>query len=115
MKITRVKATVVNAELRSWILVKVEGSQSGLYGWGEASLEFKTRSVLGAIDDLFSLLTGEDPTHIEHIYQKLYRAAFFRLGVIGMSAISGIEHALWDVSSRILECPCLSVAGGSRT
>ena len=46
MKITAVKSLVVNAEMRNWVFVKVETDQAGLYGWGEASLEWKTRSVV---------------------------------------------------------------------
>src|SRR5271165_921867 len=85
LKITKVKTVVVNAEQRNWILVKIETNQPGLYGWGEASLEMKTRAVLGAIEDLTPMVLGENPTRIEHLYQKMYRGAFFREGVIGMS------------------------------
>lgn len=52
MKVTKIKTVVVNAELRNWVLVKVETDQPGLFGWGEASLEQKTRAVVGAIEDL---------------------------------------------------------------
>jgi galactonate dehydratase len=113
MKITNIKATVVNAQLRNWILVKVETDQQGLYGWGEASMELKTRAVLGAIEDCAPMLIGEDPTRIEHLYQKLYRGAFFRPGVIGMSAISGIEHALWDILGKSLNVPVYKLLGGA--
>ena len=49
MKITDVKTIVVNAEMRNWVFVKVVTDQAGLFGWGEASLEWKTRAVTGAI------------------------------------------------------------------
>ena len=49
MKITSVTTRVVNAELRNWVFVRVETDQSGLYGWGEATLEWKTRAVAGAV------------------------------------------------------------------
>jgi galactonate dehydratase len=113
MRITKVSSTVVNALLRNWVLVKVETDQPGLYGWGEASLELKTRAVVGAIDDFAPMLIGEDPTRIEHLYQKLYRMSFFRLGVIGMSAISGIEHALWDILGKSLNTPVYKLLGGA--
>ena len=95
MKITNVKTLVVNAEMRNWVFVKVETDQAGLYGWGEASLEWKTRAVVGAVEDFAPMLLGEDPERIEFLYQKMYRQSFWRLGVIGLSAISGIEQALW--------------------
>ena len=52
MKITAIRTVVVNAQMRNWVFVKVETDEAGLFGWGEASLEWKTRSVVGAIEDL---------------------------------------------------------------
>jgi galactonate dehydratase len=112
MKITDVKTIVVNAEMRNWIFVKVITDQAGLFGWGEASLEWKTRAVAGAIEDFKPMLVGEDPRNIEHIYQKLYRHSFFRMGVIGMSAISGLEQACWDIFGKSLGVPVYRLLGG---
>ena len=86
MRIVAVKTVVVNAQMRNWVFVKVQTDQAGLHGWGEASLEWKTRGVAGTIDDFAPMLIGEDPTRIEHLYQKMYRQSFWRLGVIGLSA-----------------------------
>ncbi|HET7213356.1 MAG TPA: galactonate dehydratase [Terriglobia bacterium] len=113
MKITAIKSVVVNAEMRNWVFVKVETDQAGLFGWGEASLEWKTRAVVGAIDDLAPMAIGEDPTRIEHLYQKLYRQSFWRVGVIGMSAISGIEQACWDILGKSLNVPVYKLLGGA--
>ena len=113
MKITAIKSVVVNAEMRNWIFVKVETDQAGLFGWGEASLEWKTRAVVGAIEDLAPMAIGEDPTRIEHLYQKLYRQSFWRVGVIGMSAISGIEQACWDILGKSLNVPVYKLLGGA--
>ena len=112
MKITDVKTIVVNAEMRNWIFVKVITDQAGLFGWGEASLEWKTRAVTGAIEDFTPMLIGEDPRNIEHLYQKLYRHSFFRMGVIGMSAISGLEQACWDIFGKSLGLPVYRLLGG---
>jgi galactonate dehydratase len=112
MKITALKTVVVNAEMRNWVFVKVETDQPGLYGWGEGSLEWKTRSVVGAVDDFAPMLIGEDPTCIEHLYQKMYRQSFWRMGVIGMSAISAIEQALWDIRGKELGQPVYRLLGG---
>lgn len=109
MKITNVKTVVVNAEMRNWIFCKLETDQAGLYGWGEGSLEWKTRAVVGAIEDFAPMVMGEDPRRIEHIYQKMYRQSFWRLGVIGMSAISAIEQALWDIKGKLLGYPAMTV------
>jgi galactonate dehydratase len=113
MKITSVTSVVVNAEMRNWVFVKVETDQPGLIGWGEASLEWKTRSVVGAIADFEPMLVGEDPTRIEFIYQKMYRQSFWRVGIIGMSAISGIEQALWDILGKSLNKPVYQLLGGA--
>jgi galactonate dehydratase len=112
MKIEKLKTVVVNAEMRNWVFCKVETDQPGLYGWGEGSLEWKTRSVVGAIEDFAPMVIGEDPGRIEHIFQKLYRQSFWRLGVIGMSAISAIEQALWDIKGKVLGVPVYELLGG---
>ncbi|MCP5535014.1 MAG: galactonate dehydratase [Akkermansiaceae bacterium] len=112
MKITRIRTFVVNAQMRNWVFVKVETDTPGLYGWGEASLEWKTRSLVGAVEDFEPMLIGEDPRRIEHLYQKMYRQSFWRLGVIGMSAISAIEQALWDIRGKDLGVPVFDLLGG---
>jgi galactonate dehydratase len=112
MNITAIKTVVVNAEMRNWVFVKVETDQPGLYGWGEASLEWKTRAVVGAVEDFAPMLIGEDPRRIEHLYQMMYRQSFWRLGVIGMSAISGIEQALWDILGKEVGLPVYRLLGG---
>ena len=113
MKITDVRTVIVNAELRNWVFVRVETDQPGLHGWGEATLEWKTNGVAGCVEDFKPLLIGEDPTRIEHLYQKLYRHSFWRLGVVGMSAISGIEQACWDILGKELGAPVHRLLGGA--
>lgn len=113
MKITAIKTIVVNAQMRNWVFVKVETDQPGLVGWGEASLEWKTRAVVGAVEDFVPMLIGEDASRIEFLYQKMYRQSFWRLGVIGMSAISGIEQALWDIKGKALGAPVFELLGGA--
>jgi galactonate dehydratase len=113
VKIAAVKTVVVNAQMRNWVFVKVETDQAGLWGWGEASLEWKTHAVTGAVKDFAPMLVGEDPTRIEHLYQKMYRQSFFRMGVIGMSAISGIEQACWDILGKSLGVPVYKLLGGA--
>ena len=113
MKITDVRTVIVNAELRNWVFVRIETDQPGLHGWGEATLEWKTHGVAGCVEDFKPLLIGEDPTRIEHLYQKLYRHSFWRLGVVGMSAVSGIEQACWDILGKELGAPVHRLLGGA--
>ena len=113
IRITGVKTVIVHAEMRNWVFVKIETNQDGLCGWGEASLEWKTRAVAGAVEDFKPMVVGEDPRRIEHLYQKMYRQSFWRLGVIGMSAISGIEQACWDILGKSLGVPVYQLLGGA--
>src|SRR5207244_12244853 len=81
-------------------------------GWGEGSLEWKTRSVVAAVADFEPMVVGEDPLRIEHLYQKMTRQSFWRMGVIGMSAVSAIELALWDIKGKHLGVPVYELLGG---
>jgi galactonate dehydratase len=112
IRITAVRTLVVNAELRNWILVKVHTDQDGLYGWGEASLNWKTRAVIGAIEDLSSMLIGRDPRDIEQALRVMRKHSYYRLGIIGTTAISGIEHALWDIFGKSVGQPVWRLLGG---
>lgn len=112
MKISAIKTTVVNAEMRNWIFVKVETDEDGLYGWGEATLEWKTRAVVGAVEDLAPLLVGRDPRDIEQAVRVMHKHGFWRMGVIGTTAISGIEVALWDILGKELGVPVWRLLGG---
>lgn len=111
MKITRVKPVIVNANMRNWIFVKVE-TDEGVVGWGEATLEWKTAGVSGSIEDVSRFIIGEDPGRIEHLYQIMYRQYFWRPGIEGMSAMSGIEQALWDIKGKVLGVPVYELLGG---
>ncbi len=112
MKIVAVTTRVVNAEMRNWVFVRIETDQDGLFGWGEATLEWKTKSVVGAIEDLAPLIIGRDPRDIEQVVRILKKHSFWRLGVIGMSAVSGIEIALWDILGKSLGVPVWRLLGG---
>jgi len=98
--------------MRNWVFVRIETDQDGLFGWGEATLEWKTKSVVGAIEDLTPLIVGRDPRDIEQLVRILKKHSFWRLGVIGMSAISGIEIALWDILGKSLGVPVWRLLGG---
>lgn len=112
IRITGVRTLVVNAEMRNWIFVKVETDQDGLYGWGEASLNWKTRAVTGAVEDLAPLVVGKDPRDIEQIVRTLNKHSYYRLGIIGATAVSSIEHALWDIFGKSVGLPVWRLLGG---
>ncbi len=95
-----------------YLLLRLE-TDSGLVGWGEPTLEGRTRTVAAAVGELFELIRGEDPRRIEHLWQRMYRAGFYRGGPILCSAISGIEQALWDILGKSLGVPVHQLLGGA--
>ena len=114
MKITAIETHVCNARMRNWIFVKVVTDQPGLVGWGEATLEWHTRSVIGALEDVAPLLIGQDPRRIEHLWQRMYRHHFWHgNGLVRSTAISGIDLALWDILGKSLGVPCHELWGGA--
>ncbi len=113
MKITRIETHVCHARMRNWVFVKVVTDQDGLFGWGEATLEWHTRAVVGAVEDLAELLVGEDPTRIEHLWQMMYRQHFWHgHGIVRATAIAGIDLALWDILGKVRGVPCSKLWGG---
>jgi galactonate dehydratase len=113
MKITAVETHVCNARMRNWVFVKVVTDQPGLWGWGEATLEWHTRGIAGAIEDLAPLVVGEDPTRIEYLWQMMVRQHFWHgHGIERATAIAGIDIALWDILGKVAGMPCAKLWGG---
>jgi galactonate dehydratase len=94
-----------------WLFVRVE-SDDGAVGWGEASLEGHTEAVAGAFESLRDRLIGADPFRIEDAWQIGYRTGFYRGGPVLMSALAGLDQALWDLKGRALGQPVWQLLGG---
>lgn len=113
MKITAIETLVCHARMRNWVFVKVRTDQDGLWGWGEATLEWHTRAVVGAVQDVAELIVGEDPRRIEYLWQMMFRQHFWHAtGVVRATAISAIDIALWDILGKIHGVPCHKLWGG---
>lgn len=113
MRIISVETIVCNARMRNWIFVKVATDQPGLVGWGEATLEWHTAEVVGAVSTLSELLVGEDPRRIEHLWQTMHRQHFWHgNGIVRGTAIAGVDLALWDILGKQLGVPCHALWGG---
>jgi galactonate dehydratase len=113
MKITAIETLVCHARMRNWVFVKVLTDQPGLFGWGEATLEWHTRSVVAAIQDLAELVVGQDATRIEHLWQMMHRQHFWHSsGIVRATAVAGIDIALWDILGKHLGVPCHRLWGG---
>ena len=94
-----------------WLFVRVE-TDEGVVGWGEASLEGHSESVQGAFAALRDRFIGQDPDRIEDIWQVGYRSGFYRGGPVLMSALSGLDQALWDIKGKALGVPVWRLLGG---
>jgi galactonate dehydratase len=107
-KIARIESFIVPPR---WLFVRIE-TDDGAVGWGEASLEGHAETVAGAIDAVRDRLVGADPTRIEDAWQTLYRLGFYRGGPVLMSAIAGVDQALWDLRGKALGVPVSDLLGG---
>ncbi|KAI9371726.1 D-galactonate dehydratase [Aspergillus egyptiacus] len=94
-----------------WLLVKIT-DDTGAVGWGEASLEGHTNAVEGCLDAWFERYRGLEAEDIESIWQLSWRGSFYRGGPVFMSALSGIDIALWDMKARKLGVPLYHLLGG---
>jgi galactonate dehydratase len=110
-RITSIRTVAVGAGWRNYIFVLVD-TDDGLTGLGEASLGGQTNAVLGAVKDLEPLLLGADPSRIEHLWQQAYRHAFWHGGPAFLSALAGVEVALWDIKGQALGVPLHRLLGG---
>lgn len=112
MKITNIKV-VVTCPGRNYVLVKIETDQAGLYGWGDATLNGRELAVASALENhIVPLLIGRDPDRIEDIWQYLYRGTYWRGGPVLMTALAGIDMALWDIKGKRAGLPVYSLLGG---
>ena len=108
MKITRLSTYRVAPR---WMFLKME-TDAGLSGWGEPIVEGRARTVETAVHELSEYLIGRDPARISDLWQTLYRGGFYRGGPILMSAIAGIDQALWDIKGKALGVPIYQLLGG---
>lgn len=108
MKITALKTFLVPPR---WLFLKIE-TDEGLVGWGEPVLEGHAETLATKISELEDFLIGANPLNIEDIWQSLYRNGCYRGGPVLMSAISGIDVALWDIKGRFYDAPIHALMGG---
>lgn len=94
-----------------WLFLKIE-TDEGITGWGEPVIEGKAATVKAAVVELMEYLVGKDPMHIEDHWNVMYRAGFYRGGPILMSAIAGIDQALWDIKGKFFNAPVHQLLGG---
>ena len=108
MKISEVNVYFVRPR---WGFVEIV-ADNGLTGWGEAVLEGHAKAVLACVEEYRDYLVGKDPSRIEDLWSTIYRAGFYRGGGVMMSALSGIDQALWDIKGKAFGAPCYELMGG---
>ena len=108
MKITALKTFIVPPR---WLFLKIE-TDEGIFGWGEPVVEGRARTVETAVAELADYLVGKDPLRIEDLWAVMHRGGFYRGGPILMSAIAGVDQALWDIKGRAYGQPVHQLLGG---
>jgi galactonate dehydratase len=109
MKITNVVTYIVPPR---WLFVKIE-TDEGITGWGEPVIEGRAATVEAAVKELSTYLIGKNPLHIEDHWNVMYRGGFYRGGPILMSAIAGLDQALWDIKGKYYNAPIHDLMGGA--
>jgi len=108
MKITKLRLYPVAPR---WCFLAID-TDEGITGWGEPLIEGKVATVIAAVEELGHYLIGQDPCQINDLWQVLYRGGFYRGGPILMSAIAGIDQALWDIKGKFMQQPVHQLLGG---
>ena len=108
MKITKLTTFVVPPR---WLFLKIE-TDEGITGWGEPVVEGRAETVAALVAELADYLIGKDPGAIEDHWTVLYRGGFYRGGALHMSALAGIDQALWDIKGKALGQPVHALLGG---
>lgn len=108
MKITKLELLKVRPR---WMFLKMY-TDTDLVGLGEPVLEGHCTSVEAVVREFEDYLIGKNPMQIEHHVQALYRGGFYRGGPLMLSAISGIEQAMWDIKGKYYNCPAWEMLGG---
>ena len=111
MKVTDIKTFAVDCFRTNWVFVKVY-TDEGIDGVGEATLEYKEKALIGAVEHIKEYLVGKNPLDIEKHWHNIYRDAYWRGGPVLMSALSAVEMALWDILGKSLGVPVYRLLGG---
>ncbi|HBK45617.1 MAG TPA: galactonate dehydratase [Xanthomonadaceae bacterium] len=108
MKITAITTFLVPPR---WLFVRID-TDAGISGWGEPVVEGRAHTVATAVDELSDYLIGKDPRHVEDHWNVLYRGGFYRGGPVLMSALAGLDQALWDIHGKAMGVPVHVLLGG---
>jgi galactonate dehydratase len=111
MKITRVQTFIAGLDRRNYLFVRVQ-TDEGIHGIGEAYSCGPDDATAAVVADFETWLIGKDPRDVEALWHLMYAGSRFPGGSILNSALSGIEHALWDILGKSLGVPVWRLLGG---
>ena len=111
MKITDIRTFLVGAGGRNWVYVKVLTDQ-GIYGIGEAYSAGPDEATVKVVEDFKTWLIGNDPRNVQYLFDLMYNTTRVPGGIVVNSAMSGIEHALWDIAGKSAGVPVWALLGG---
>ncbi|MCU0474479.1 MAG: hypothetical protein MUC93_14135 [Bacteroidales bacterium] len=113
LKITKVKSIATCPERTELVIVKVETSEPGLFGFGCATFRQRAHAVVAAIDKyLNDFCVGKDVDNIEDLWQSTYQSSYWRNGPVLNNALSGLDQALWDIKGKRANMPVYQLLGG---
>lgn len=113
MRITGLKVFVANASRTNFVFVKLT-TDAGIDGVGEATLEWRTKTVVAALEEYERFLVGKDPFAIEHLIETMHRDSYWRTGAVFRSALGALEAALFDIKGKALGVPVYELIGGKQ-
>ncbi|MBC2602726.1 galactonate dehydratase [Puniceicoccus vermicola] len=111
MKITALTPYICDCFRTNWVFLKVE-TDEGIYGWGEASLEYREQTVAEAMVEIGRSVIGRNAGDIQSIWDDVNREVYYRGGPVYMSALGAVEMALWDIKGKALGVPVYELLGG---
>ena len=111
MKIDRMRVFVTRDEDRPRVIVALD-TDDGLTGWGECYNHGPDLALPPVLDYLYGFLAGQDPTRVEYLYNLLLQQNRFPPGALGLSAISALDHCLWDLAAKAAGVPVYKLLGG---
>jgi galactonate dehydratase len=111
LKITDIQSFLVDAGGRNLCFVKVM-TDAGIFGFGEAYSVGPDEATVATIKDFKGWLLGKDPRNVEYLWATMYNFTRFPGGAVINAAMSGIEHALWDIAGKAAGLPVYMLLGG---
>lgn len=111
MKIDRMRVFVTRDKDRPRVIVALD-TDDGLTGWGECYNHGPDLALPPVLDYLYGFLAGQDPTRVEYLYNLLLQQNRFPPGALGLSAISALDHCLWDLAAKAAGVPVYKLLGG---